>query len=266
MMRLPVKNGDQTDFDYEQLFKMVDTFMEAGFTYFDTSYVYHNGKSEEVTRKALVERHPRNSFTVPASVEKALKEMDPDASVVSWALRFAGSMDGVLCNLSGMSTLEQVKENIRSVRKLEPLTDSEREKLGEIVKIYKDAGPFGADLSRYEGLKLHGATVTGILEAYNMCQLQPDPGYSDDNNYLKNVIAEQAHLDCFGELPDEKVIPQVGTILAVTNILSCVIQKIFHPVVGLFGLLYVIGGLAVSVTVPLSNSLLCILYQKEFSD
>ena len=44
-----------------------------------------------------------------------------------------------------------------------------------------------------------------------MCQLQPDPGYSDDNNYLKNVIAEQAHLDCFGELPDEKVILADGT-------------------------------------------------------
>ena len=148
---------------------------------------------------------------VPPSVEKALKEMNPDASVVSWALRFAGSMDGVLCNLSGMSTLEQVKENIRSVRELEPLTEDEKEKLREIVKIYKDAGPFGADLSRYEGLKLHGAMVTGILEAYNMCQLQPDPGYSDDNNYLKNVIAEQAHLDCFGKLPDEKVILADGT-------------------------------------------------------
>ena len=64
MMRLPVKNGDPTDFDYEKLFPMVDEFLAAGFTYFDTSYVYHNGKSEEATRKALVERHPRDSFTV----------------------------------------------------------------------------------------------------------------------------------------------------------------------------------------------------------
>ena len=38
--------------------------MEAGYTYFDTSYVYHNGKSEEAVRKAVVERHPRDSFTV----------------------------------------------------------------------------------------------------------------------------------------------------------------------------------------------------------
>lgn len=43
---------------------MIDAFLEAGYTYFDTSYVYHNGKSEEATRKAVVERHPRDSFTV----------------------------------------------------------------------------------------------------------------------------------------------------------------------------------------------------------
>ena len=63
MMRLPVKNGP-TDFDYEELNQMVDEFLEAGFNYFDTSYVYHNGKSQEAVRKALVERHPRDSFKV----------------------------------------------------------------------------------------------------------------------------------------------------------------------------------------------------------
>ena len=64
MMRLPVLNGNPTDFDYDQVNQMVDAFLEAGYTYFDTSYIYHEGKSEEATRKALVERHPRNSFTV----------------------------------------------------------------------------------------------------------------------------------------------------------------------------------------------------------
>ncbi|MBQ9721840.1 MAG: hypothetical protein IJV64_14300 [Oscillospiraceae bacterium] len=33
MMRLPVKNGDPTDFDYEKLFPMVDAFIKAGYTY-----------------------------------------------------------------------------------------------------------------------------------------------------------------------------------------------------------------------------------------
>ena len=63
MMRLPVKSGP-TDFDYDQLNAMVDAFLEAGYTYFDTSFVYHNGESETAVRKALIERHPRDSFTV----------------------------------------------------------------------------------------------------------------------------------------------------------------------------------------------------------
>ena len=45
MMRLPVLSGP-TDFDYAQLNRMVDAFLDAGYTYFDTSFVYHNGKSE----------------------------------------------------------------------------------------------------------------------------------------------------------------------------------------------------------------------------
>ena len=63
MMRLPVKSGP-TDFDYDQLNAMVDAFLDAGYTYFDTSFVYHNGESETAVRKALIERHPRESFTV----------------------------------------------------------------------------------------------------------------------------------------------------------------------------------------------------------
>ena len=64
MMRLPVLSGP-TDFDYEQLNQMVDAFLAAGYTYFDTSFAYHNGKSEEATRKAVVERYRKHLFGVP---------------------------------------------------------------------------------------------------------------------------------------------------------------------------------------------------------
>lgn len=55
LMRLP-KKGLHTD--KEQVKHMVDLFMEAGFTYFDTAYVYLG--SEAAARKALVERYPRD--------------------------------------------------------------------------------------------------------------------------------------------------------------------------------------------------------------
>lgn len=64
-MRLPLTNPeDQTSIDIEQLKQMVDVFIEGGGTYFDTAYVYHEGHSEEAMRKALVERYPRDAYTI----------------------------------------------------------------------------------------------------------------------------------------------------------------------------------------------------------
>ena len=62
LMRLP-KNADGS-IDIPQVAEMADLFLAAGGTYFDTAYVYDNGKSEEAFRKAVVERHPRESFTI----------------------------------------------------------------------------------------------------------------------------------------------------------------------------------------------------------
>lgn len=57
LMRLPQKDGV---IDVEQVKEMVDLFMEAGFTYFDTAWAYAG--SEDAIRQALVERYPRESF------------------------------------------------------------------------------------------------------------------------------------------------------------------------------------------------------------
>ncbi len=64
MMRLP-RLPDKT-IDVAQTCQMVDLFLEAGMTYFDTAFVYEG--SEEATRKALVERHPRESFTLASKL------------------------------------------------------------------------------------------------------------------------------------------------------------------------------------------------------
>ena len=54
--------SDVTAIDEAQLCRMVDAFLEQGFTYFDTAYPYHKQTSEGAIRKALVERHPRESY------------------------------------------------------------------------------------------------------------------------------------------------------------------------------------------------------------
>ncbi|MBO6281317.1 MAG: aldo/keto reductase [Alphaproteobacteria bacterium] len=68
-MRLPLKDkNDQTSIDYDTLNKMVDKFMERGFTYFDTAWMYMGYESEIAIRKAVVERKPRDSYTVASKM------------------------------------------------------------------------------------------------------------------------------------------------------------------------------------------------------
>ena len=65
MMRLPlVDENDQTSIDMEQVNKMVDLYMDAGFNCFDTAFVYHEGVGEAAFRESVVKRYPRDSFKV----------------------------------------------------------------------------------------------------------------------------------------------------------------------------------------------------------
>ena len=62
LMRLPKAASGKIDI--EQTKKMVDMFMDAGMTYFDTAYVYDDGDSERAAKAALVDRYPRESYTL----------------------------------------------------------------------------------------------------------------------------------------------------------------------------------------------------------
>ena len=61
-MRLPVLDGNMDQIDDARFCEMIDSFLEQGFTYFDTAYPYHSQKSEGAVRRCLVERYPRESF------------------------------------------------------------------------------------------------------------------------------------------------------------------------------------------------------------
>ncbi len=65
LMRLPlIDKSNDADVDLEQLKQMVDLFLEKGFTYFDTAWMYCGFASERAAKVALVDRHPRESYTL----------------------------------------------------------------------------------------------------------------------------------------------------------------------------------------------------------
>ena len=64
LMRLPKEKDNPTKIDIERTKEMVDMFMKAGLTYFDTAFVYDGGESEKAAKLALVDRYPRESYTL----------------------------------------------------------------------------------------------------------------------------------------------------------------------------------------------------------
>lgn len=65
LMRLPLSDKDDySSVDIERFKKMADTFLDNGFTYFDTAYPYHKGNSEVAFREAVVKRYPRSAYTI----------------------------------------------------------------------------------------------------------------------------------------------------------------------------------------------------------
>ena len=79
LMRLPLLNPkDDSSIDIEQMKQMVDSFLEQGFTYFDTAWMYCGGKSEEAAKEALVSRHPRESFTLTTKLPSYMLKKEED--------------------------------------------------------------------------------------------------------------------------------------------------------------------------------------------
>lgn len=74
-MRLPMQ-GEQVDL--EEMQKMVDLFMAAGFNYFDTAHVYINGQSETALRQCLTSRYPRESFVLTNKLSSSKFETEED--------------------------------------------------------------------------------------------------------------------------------------------------------------------------------------------
>lgn len=272
LMRLPAVNGgNASDIDIEQVKKMVDMFIERGFTYFDTAWMYCGFASEPAVKEALVSRYPRDSYTLatklhagfmktkedrdnifnaqlektgagyfdyyllhgieagmlptyekldcfnwildkkekglvkhagfsfhdkaelldeiltkhpemefvqlqinyldwesewiegrkcyevcvkhnkpvivmepvkggtlaklPEAAETLVKELDPNMSTPSWAIRFAASLPNVMMVLSGMSSIEQVEDNTSYMQDFKPLSENEEKVLFKVADV-----------------------------------------------------------------------------------------------------------------------------------
>ncbi len=114
LMRLPLNDPDNTaDIDIEQAKKMVDLFMEKGFTYFDTAWAYHKFASETAVKEILMDRYPRESFTLATKLHSAfINSLEDRDRVFNEQLRKtgAGYFDYYLLHAVEQSKIDKYEE------------------------------------------------------------------------------------------------------------------------------------------------------------
>ena len=113
--------------------------------------------------------------TLKPELEAMYRAVRPDASAASWALRFVGSLPGVMTILSGMSTEEQVADNIGTFTHFEPLSEEEKELVSRVRTIMLNVPQIGCTSCRYctPGCPMNIA-IPDVFRALNTMTLYGD--------------------------------------------------------------------------------------------
>ena len=105
----------------------------------------------------------------PDHIAARLKEMAPEGSIASWAFRFAGSHDGVLTVLSGMTYMDHLQDNIKTYSPLVTLTDEEKAFLEEIARLRSEYPEIPCTQCQYCMPCPYGLDIPTIFSHYNKC-------------------------------------------------------------------------------------------------
>lgn len=106
---------------------------------------------------------------VPDPIVEKMKRRDPESSVASWAFRFAGSPDGVLTVLSGMTYMENLRENICTYSPLIPVSDEEKTFLEDVAGDIYNLKTIPCNECNYCMPCPYGINIPAIFSHYNRC-------------------------------------------------------------------------------------------------
>jgi predicted aldo/keto reductase-like oxidoreductase len=136
---------------------------------------------------------------VPQYVVNELKQMNPEKSIASWAFRYAGTPEGVLTVLSGMTFTEHLKDNLLSYCPLAPLTKEEQEKLDtKIAHQMMEEETIPCNACQYCMPCPYGIDIPTIFTHYNKMKIEGrlpldagDPQYRENRRrYLISLDRE----------------------------------------------------------------------------
>lgn len=121
---------------------------------------------------------------VPKPVADKMKSRRPDDSIPSWAFRFAGSPDGILTVLSGMTYMEHLHDNLHTFSPLVPLDDDELAFLASAALEILRNNPIPCNYCNYCMPCPYGIDIPGTFKHYNTCVSEGNvPRVTTDPNY-----------------------------------------------------------------------------------
>ena len=103
-----------------------------------------------------------------------LQQAAPEKSLASWAIRWVASLPNVLCVLSGMTTLEQVQDNVASMDPFIPLSTAEQDTLTRALDVFKAQKLAPCTACKYCMPCPAGVNIPGMLHAWNEYRLRGD--------------------------------------------------------------------------------------------
>lgn len=121
---------------------------------------------------------------MPPQVQEVFKSAEPELSVPSWAIRYCASLDGIITVLSGMSTEEQLNDNVSYMENFKPLNDSEKAIVQKVVDILNSLPTIPCTACKYcvDGCP-QKINIPGVFKAMN------------DRTLYNNLVASQNAYD-----------------------------------------------------------------------
>ncbi len=108
----------------------------------------------------------------PQPVKDILLRANPNASFASWAIRYAATLPNVMMVLSGMSDMEQMEDNLSTIRQLQPLTDEEQKALEEANRTLQQFAGIACTACHYctPGcpMDIHIPEIFAVMNVYKM--------------------------------------------------------------------------------------------------
>jgi hypothetical protein len=137
----------------------------------DASYLYDELQKKGIPAVIMEPLLGGRLANLPQYLMTELKSRDPERSVASWAFRYAGTPEGVLTVLSGMTYMEHLKDNLLSFCPLKPLTDEEMEYLhGDIAQKIVGLENIPCNDCKYCMPCPYGIDIPAIFVHYNKCK------------------------------------------------------------------------------------------------